>query len=103
MEMFWQTGHAALARMLRGTILAPTCAPRNKNVSRLALIRRWQLIGKLAMACAILLTTFGTARAGTVATTMTLTSSQNPSTVGQSVTFTVNITGANGGTPTGNV
>jgi large repetitive protein len=38
-----------------------------------------------------------------IATTATLTSSRNPSLAGQSVTFTVKITAANGGTPTGQV
>jgi hypothetical protein len=39
---------------------------------------------------------------GGTATTTTLMSSQNPSTIGQSVTFTATVTG-NGGTPTGTV
>jgi hypothetical protein len=38
-----------------------------------------------------------------IATTATLTSSRNPSSTGQSVTFTVKITAADGGMPTGQV
>jgi hypothetical protein len=84
MKMFWQIGRAALARALRKIVLPAVspALPTQRNEGRTA-------IGRMALAVgAILLLSVGAVQAARVATTTTLTSSPNPSTSGQSVTFT---------------
>jgi hypothetical protein len=63
-------------------------------------------LGAMALASAMLLTCFGRAQAQVViagSTTTALVSSQNPSTINQSVTFTATIDHILGGVPTGSI
>jgi hypothetical protein len=62
--------------------------------------QHWRSIGTLALlACAFLLPAF--AAQAQVATTTTLTSSENPSHVSDSVTFTATVSSNGGAAPTG--
>ncbi len=95
----------SLVRAVGLTSLSATRTPRDKQTVRPPRTHHWRSIGTVAvLACAFLLPAFAAQAAGTTPSSIpTFTSSANPSTTGQSVTFTATVSGNGAGTPTGTV
>jgi Big-like domain-containing protein len=105
MKTTWQVRRAAFSRALRAIALAAARRPRANESAPLTGLHRCRSIGAAALlACAFLLPAF--AAQAQVTPNISLQSSQNPSTVNQTVVFTATVSdpggGANG-TPTGTV
>jgi hypothetical protein len=104
MKTIWQVRRSAVLHALGAIVLSAARLPRNKESTCRPGLQYWRSIGTLALlAGALLLTSFAAAQAQ-VPTTTTITSSQNPSESGQSVTFTATVSQNSGTTaPTGTV
>lgn len=106
MKTIWQVRRAAFGRTLRAIALSAARTPRNKQTTRPPRTYHWRSIGTLALlAGAFLLPAFA-AQAQIRPNIVVVSSSENPSHVGDTVTFTVSVSdpgnGTNG-TPTGTV
>src|SRR5690349_18433232 len=80
-------------------------ARTTRNKQTVSRNHRWRSIGTVALLAGVfLLPAFAAQAAGTTPSSIpTFTSSANPSTTGQSVTFTATVSGNGAGTPTGTV
>jgi len=102
MKKLWQVRRAALVRALRAIALSTTHKAPSKQTTDQRLAQRSRSIGTAALvACAFLLTSF--AAQAQIAMTTTLVSSKNPSTSGDSVTFTATVSSNGNGVPTSSV
>jgi len=99
MKKLWQVRRAALVRALPAIALSTTHKAPSKQTTDQRLAQRSRSIGTAALvACAFLLTSF--AAQAQIAMTTTLVSSKNPSTSGDSVTFTATVSSNGNGVPT---
>jgi hypothetical protein len=101
-KTIWQVRRAAFARALCAIAVSATRTPQNNHTTHPPRTFHWRSIGTAALlAGAFLLPAF--AAQAQVATTNTLTSSENPSHVSDPVTFTATVSSNGGAAPTGSV